>query len=466
MMAERPAGFLARNARRDARTSGGFAALAVAGFLFLKMGALGATLEVGPGMAFSGIEEALAQAKPGDTVRVHPLPEGKAYRKVALMVRTANLTLQGVPEKKGDRIRLDGQGYDYSGAGPVPRAIIQFNPRADGCVLEGFELFNAHNDSNNGAGVRINTANGVTIRSCDIHDNDMGIMSNGKVSDGTGALQRIEFCRIHSNGSLKDPGYNHNLYLGGTSAILHACEVFGSLTGHNVKSRAHYNRVEYCYVHDSANREFDLVDEKGNTDVPESHAVLLGNIIVKKPDMTGNKGGIHFGKDGAADHRGTIYLIQNTIITPYQMPVLDLSAAGAGAAIVNNLFWDLGSGNHVLVAVRNGAEMRNISGNHNFLAPGFSLTDTLKGNQNVIAPKPEAVTFAEPPKGVWHLRAGDAAIGTGLPWAKLSFPLAPGENVSQGPLKLFEYSAPCGVAPRSDGDKPSLGASEIPPPKQ
>lgn len=78
----------------------------------------------------------------------------------------------------------------------------------------------AHNKSQNGAGVRINQANHVTIRNCNIHHNDAGIMSNGDVNTGTGLNQRIEYCAIHHNGDLARPGWNHNLYLGGTSVRL------------------------------------------------------------------------------------------------------------------------------------------------------------------------------------------------------------------------------------------------------
>ena len=46
---------------------------------------------------------------------------------------------------------------------------------------------------------------------------------------------------------------------------MRGCEVHSSLTGHNVKSRAHRTVVEACYIHDSANREFDLVDDKAYT---------------------------------------------------------------------------------------------------------------------------------------------------------------------------------------------------------
>ena len=164
--------------------------------------------------------------------------------------------------------------------------------------------------------MRINQANHVTVRNCSIHDNDMGIMSNGDGSLATAVDQRIEECRIYRNGDPAEPGHNHNLYLGGTSVTLRFCEIHHSLTGHNVKSRAHYTRVEYCYVHHSANREFDLVDA-AETARPQSDAVLLGNIIVKDPQCKGNRAVIHFGQDGGKEHNGTLYLAFNTIVTPF-----------------------------------------------------------------------------------------------------------------------------------------------------
>ena len=67
--------------------------------------------------------------------------------------------------------------------------------------------------------MRINQANHVAVRKCSIHDNDMGIMSNGDGSLATAVDQRIEECRIWRNGDPAEPGHNHNLYLGGTSVI-------------------------------------------------------------------------------------------------------------------------------------------------------------------------------------------------------------------------------------------------------
>ncbi|MFO1489760.1 MAG: right-handed parallel beta-helix repeat-containing protein [Kiritimatiellia bacterium] len=296
---------------------------------------------VGAGGTHARIEEAVGAAAPGDVILVHPQAGNQAYQKVALAVNTPRLTIKAAGGA-GERIPLNGAGGDYSGRGPVPRAIVQFNPGADGCVLEGFELLGAHNESHNGAGVRINQADDVTIRSCDIHHNDMGIMSNGDAAQGAAGNQLIENCLVHHNGDPQEPGQNHNLYLGGTSVVLRGCDVHSSLTGHNVKSRAHRTLVTACYIHDSANRELDLVDGKGDTTAPGSDAVLAGNIIVKNPECPGNRAVIHFGQDGGHEHDGTLYLIHNTIVTPFVSPVVQLSAPKARAQLFNNIVWDGG----------------------------------------------------------------------------------------------------------------------------
>lgn len=151
-------------------------------------------------------------------------------------------------------------------------------------------------------------------------------MSNGDFAAGTGAEQLIESCTIVENGSEKDPGYNHNLYLGGHSVTVKGCEIARSVTGHNLKSRAHSNIVTECNIHDSANRELDFVDAQGTTDVPGSDAVLTRNIIAKSPDCSGNHGVIHFGKDGSSTRTGTLRLEKNRVSTPFSTPIIDISS--------------------------------------------------------------------------------------------------------------------------------------------
>ena len=97
------------------------------------------------------------------------------------------------------------------------------------------------------------------------------------------------------------------------------------------------------------------MDGAGNTDVPGSDAVLLGNIITKKVGMQGNKAVIHFGKDGKADRDGTIWLAHNTIATGYISAVVDLDTPKAGAVFLDNVITKKGGGNGSLVEFHGGA---------------------------------------------------------------------------------------------------------------
>jgi hypothetical protein len=363
-------------------------------------------LRVGQGQPFARIEDALAKAQPGDVIEVYP----GAYEKVALFVTQKNLTFKSM---KG-RIKLSGKGFDYSGEGRTPRAIFQFNPGADGCRVEGFELTGATNKSDNGAGVRNNGAKDVTIFDCDIHGNDMGIMSNAC------ANFVIEQCHIHENGSDRSPGLNHNLYLGGESVVVRFCDIHHSLTGHNVKSRAHVTRVEFCYIHESANREFDLVDAQ-ETAKPESHAFLVGNVIVKAKDMKGNKTLAHFGQDGGGEHDGTIHFIHNTIVQPYISPIVELSAPKAKAHFVGNV-----------ISGTNGGKISN-------------QPDRATGSSNAISKGVDVGKLEAP-------LAQDFALNNFRLTASIQAPAPKDVDLS------WEYKHPCGKEKRKNGKKVELGA--------
>lgn len=423
-----------------------------------------AQLDVGEGKAFARIEEALAKAAPGDTIIVHALPGGRAYEKPALLVRKARISLVAAPAADGKRVALSGAGFEYSGAGSVPRAIVQFDRGADRCILDGFELRDAHNESFNGAGVRINQANDIVVRNCEIRDNDMGIMSNGDGTQATAVNQLIEGCHIHSNGNAKHPGYNHNLYLGGTSVTLSGCEVHSSLTGHNVKSRAHHTRIECCYIHDSANRECDLVDAKGDTTSPESHAVVIGSIIVKDPRCEGNRAVIHFGQDGGNEHDGTIFVVNTTIMTPFIAPVVDLSAPKAKLFMANTIVatGESPRSGQTLVAARAGESKGRVAGTSNWFANGFGgqdLPDVFKAS--VARERGATPPFADPGKGDYRLARTAAGItDAGTPLAQIKLPAVPGapSNTSH---ELREYAHPLKTAPRTTTGKPDMGAFEF-----
>lgn len=327
-------------------------------------------LAVGDGHTYARIEAALAVAKPFDTIEVYPSSAG--YGQTALRITIPNLVIVGMGSS---RIQIDGTGYDYSGAGAVPRAIIQVERGGKGAQIRHLELLGAHNGSYNGAGMRINQASNVTISDCDIHGNDMGIMSNGIQGDVQSASnQVITHCVIHANGNTADPGYNHNLYLGGTSANIEFCEIYGALTGHNLKSRAHYNLVRYCFIHDSANRECDF-PEAWDTQRPNSNTVMIGNVIVKDPNCPGNRQTIHFGVESGS-RSGTIYLVNNTIVTPFLSGVLALSTPSASAVFTNDVIVNTVQNAPNLVDLSNGALASTVSGRNNWISRQYDISAT------------------------------------------------------------------------------------------
>lgn len=397
--------------RRRVRSIVAILSVLTAGSVIAGSAARAEQWDVGPGKPFNRIEDAVARAADGDVIRVFPLEGGRPYERTAVFVRQKRLTIRGMPAQAGQRVAIDGKGFEYSGRGSTPRAIFQFNAGTDECVIENFELFGAKNQSHNAAGVRINQANNVVIRNCSIHDNDMGIMSNGDGSLERGQHQLIEYCEIFRNGTTADPGRNHNLYLGGTSVVVRFCLIHGSTTGHNFKSRAHYNRVEYCFIHSSANREFDLVDGEETTR-PGSHTVLLANVIVKDPKCAGNRAVIHFGQDGGREHDGTLHLCFNTIVTPFVAPVVELSSPKASARLVGNLVVDRGGrqAGQVLAAARAGAKIEQVSGEFNGLSGSFSAAGASIDVDSQRLTPPEGGWFVSPDRFDYRLTPEAAKI--------------------------------------------------------
>ena len=431
---------------------------AVAVLLLLGPPFAAEVLEVGPGRKFDRIETALAAAKAGATIMVYPRGDGAPYERVACFVDKPRITFRGVGPKP---VVLSGEGFAYSGVGRTPRAMFQFMPGADHGRVENFELRDASNRSHNGAGVRIVGANHVTIAGCNIHDNDMGIMSNGNGTLEYGLDQVITRCRIHHNGTEKEPGQNHNLYLGGASVTVRFCEVSHSLTGHNLKSRAHHTQVEYCFIHDSANREFDLVDDRV-TARPESHAVLLGNIIVKAQPLDGNRGVIHFGQDGGGAHDGTLFLAFNTIVTPYGSPVVLLTSPVSKANLVGNIVWDRRAGGRQTIAMAaKGAKLENVTGERNWFASGFAALQAtgIRPELNFVAARDADPGFADPARGDYRLaRKSKRVVDAGPGRDAVKLPPVPGATVEPGPFRAWQYGAARTRLKRPDEGALDLGA--------
>lgn len=458
--------------------------LVIAGFMSATVAA--DVIAVGPGLDYETLIIAVAEAKPGDTIAVHPRPNNAPYQQTALNI-DRKLTIYAVRDADDPPIPLTGDGFDYSGQGNTPRAIVQFSPGSDGSLLKGFELTGARNRSTNAAGVRILGANQITIAQCVIHRNDMGIMSSAISPDATALGQRIEDCHIHHNGppQIRPPiatpqtpainpedlrherdGYAHNLYLDGESVTILGCNIHHATGGHNIKSRARFNLIEASYIHSATNREIDLVDSAmtrigGERRGLPSGAVLVGNIIVKDPKTRGNRAVIQFGQDGDQVRVGTLVLLHNTIVSPFISPIVDLSSRGVGVVMINNIIDDgtARSKDQILItAERNGASLDNVEGNHNWFSPGFvalvrSLPLRDSGTGQIDLP------FRDPADGDYRLTVETRGI-TDAGQRVFGLPHIPGKTTPTGELELYEFTPPLGHELRRFRARPDLGAHE------
>lgn len=432
-------------------------------------------IAVGPGLDFESIIIAVDQAKPGDTIAVYPRRNNAPYQQTALNI-DRKLTIYAVRKPDDPPIPLTGDGFDYSSHGNIPRAIVQFQPGSDGSLLKGFELTGARNESVNAAGVRIVGANQITIAQCHIHGNDMGIMSGPVSPQATAAGQRIEDCHIHNNGPPAEPatetpkrdGFAHNLYLDGEDATIIGCNIHHATGGHNIKSRARFTLIEASYIHSAKNREIDLVDSAmtsvgGIRRGLPSGAVLISNVIVKDPQTQGNRAVIHFGQDGQHTRVGTLYLLHNTIISPFISPIVDLSSKGVGVVMINNIFDDgpaRANAQNLVMAERNGATTNNVQGSHNWFSPGFvpavKQLKLIDSTTSRIDPP-----YRNPEQGDYRLTVEARGITDGGLRA-FSLPTIPGKTSKRGELEVFEFVLPSGHQLRQFRSKPDLGAYETP----
>ncbi len=420
------------------------------------------TLTVGVGYDYPTIQAAYDAAQPGDVIGIYPLPDGEPYRNVAILVRKPNISFIGAASGDDDMsgieagehrrpVTIDGSGFDYSGVGEIPRAVFQFDKEASGSSVWNLRIKNARNSSHNGAGVRINAANNVKVMNCEISYCDMGIMSNGKGEEAQ--HQYIMACSIHDNGSLVEAGYSHNLYLGGYSTIVKGCEIFNSVSGHNLKSRARLNLIEACYIHDSANREIDIVDDGELTAEPGADAVIIGSIIAKAKDCLGNRGVIHFGQDSGGARNGVLYVMNCNVATPFITPVVMLSYFGTSLTYANCIFYDFGFGQEGSLAQWTYPEDIALDIKACVASPGFKIADGVVGREKLVEFAPEP---GLPDSWLYTMIPDKSLQGKGTPLTayRQSGMLWKG----YGGRSFYQYAHPALDVSRADQELPAIGA--------
>jgi hypothetical protein len=392
----------------------------------------GPVINVGPTRACKTITSGLAKAKAGDTVLVDLGTYKEAFKMHNKGTANAPVTLMGMSGAKGERPVIDGEGISVSGAGPVPRALIQVE--GDYCIVEHMEMKNARN-GNNGSGVRFINCTNAIVRDCKITYCDMGLMG-GDIQ--TACVQR---CEVAYNGTKDFNGYSHNFYMLGNRLIVQECYIHDSLFGQNFKTRGHYTELWYNFIADSEEGELGFPDS-ADSEKPNSSTLMVGNVVVSKPDRKGNPSKyIAFGGEGKG-RPGTLYLFNNTFIAGSpRINFVHLEEPSEDLVASNNIFF----GSAKLPSGK-------VKGSNNVMegdVAGFSSTLRIKDP-----------LFLNAANRDYHLQPGSPCCNTGAPADMLSYVDGDGKTLKASPSRQLVF--PMNSAPRPKKTGLDIGAFEVP----
>ncbi len=359
------------------------------------------TYQIGPDRDTQSLKRIAYRLRPGDIVEI----DHGVYRE--MMKLTANGTkdepiiIRGVGE---ERSIFDADGLTVSGRGSIPRAIFQVE--GANIILEHLEFRNARN-GNNGAGIRLNGSTNVVIRDCKISYCDMGIQGGDKET----AL--IEGCDIGFNSTVEHNGYSHNFYMTGNRVVVRNCYIHDSLYGQNYKSRAHYNELWYNWIVDSNEGEVGPVDGEGQTDRPNSNVVMVGNVVVSKPNRTGNNAKyILVGSELGGSHDGILYMYFNILVAGSpKIKFIQLDDPKTGSVVKNNIFY---GSNTILVS---DPESPVVEGSHNWVSRNADVpekfSDSVRGVQPGFMSLEERDFRLKPDSAFWDFPMSDLVYEDG-----------------------------------------------------
>ena len=299
--------------RRGAALALGLVLLIVAAVWHPVASRAASTLLVGPGHRFAMPCQAIAAARPGDTVAIDARGNGH-YNGDVCGWSTNGLTIVGI----SGRAHIDAAGRSSRG-----KAIWVI--AGDDTRIENIELSGAAVPDRNGAGIRQEGA-GLVVAHSYFHDNQDGILAG----DNAGSDIVVESSEFARNGA--GDGYSHNMYIGHVrSFTLRYSWSHDAKVGHLVKSRAYRNDIRY-------NR---LTGETGTSsyelDLPNGGlSYVVGNVI-QQGSRTQNPALVEFGLEGSLNPGSRLYLVNNTLVNGLGRGSAVLLAGGVTALVQNNL---------------------------------------------------------------------------------------------------------------------------------
>jgi hypothetical protein len=249
-----------------------------------------ATLVVGPqGRPFS-LDEALLQARDGDTIELLP----GEYTAAATVIENRRLLIRGV-----------GKRPLISGGGKVSKAKALWLIRGGEVTIENLEFRGFRAADGEGAALRMEGGR-LTLRKSELYDNEYGLHA---LNDEQAELI-IEDCVFGL--APKVVGALHHLLNVGRIKKL---SVSGSrfqqgFEGQMIKSRARENLITYNFIHDGqrGGASYEIEIAAGGL------ATILGNVIGQGAD-TQNPVLVAYGTEKSSWDRNALVVAHNTFIS-------------------------------------------------------------------------------------------------------------------------------------------------------
>lgn len=268
-------------------------------------------LKVGSGQPLRRPSDAARVAQDNDIIEIEA---GRYVGDVALWTQNG-LLLRGV----NGRPHLDSQGRTAGDQG-----IWVF--RGNDIVVENIEFSGARARARNGSGIRFFGRN-LTVRDSYFHDNEDGVLTYIS-PDGDILIERSVFAR---NGA--GDGQSHNIYIGKVrSFTLRFSHSHDSNAGHEVKSRARINHIEYNRLTDEGDGNSSYL-----IDIPEGgYAYVIGNVL-EKGARSQNPNAISFAAERRDVDEGGLWVVNNTFYNRQLDAIFVANRSKLPTLVLNNV---------------------------------------------------------------------------------------------------------------------------------
>lgn len=370
------------------------------------------TWQVGPTRSYLYCSQVAPLVQDGDTVAI----DFAVYVNDPQVEWTANnLYIVGV----GGRPRLEAGSII---ANDVSNGKGIFVTSGAGITIENIEFALAQVPDHNGAGIRQQGPD-LQVINCRFDGNEMGILA-GNISNCTTIIEYTEFL---NGGSALNPGYQHNVYINHIDTLVFRYNYSHDAIaeGHELKSRANYNFIEYNRIANETSVDSRTIDlPNGGT------SVIVGNIVEQGPNSA-NSNLLGYGLEGLtnpAPH--ALYVAHNTFVNKKPTGSFIQLANGTDSLyLCNNILAGAHTGGYLL-----------------------GTPDVLDSTGNMLADLVTDPGFVDPVVYDYHLQAGSSARDHSSPLNKVVL----GHSLDA----TLEYVDQCDHSIRPSDGIPDAGAFE------